>query len=341
MTCARRAKELRYLLEFLSRRCTNPVAYRKGGERPQAAPGLPRRVPGQRGAARPRSTPSPTRLLAERAAFRPLRCWPWVEIAAKLTLSQAEARAEFRRPGSAGSPARQARSASVVLLEGRLVKIFATLQTSRAASARRPRPSTWAYLSRAADGLPDAALGSGPAGRGQLPVPDQAAGSRAAARRSSAAPRPSTTRSRAPTSTHLDPAPPPNFTYPQTWTCSSAAPHKEAHPQSSPQLLRPLGRRVRPRVSLIARRASRWSRRTSCTPPTCCWLPLIPTTLSVRTAGPAHRVSWPASTGPPVRRYGRSSRWSTAVRSCNQEITKDLTTERGRGGGHPDPRALP
>ena len=100
-----------------SRRCTTRWRTAKVVKRPEGAAGLPRRVPGQRGAARTRSTRSLTRCWPS-ARLRPLRCWPWVKSRPGSTLSQAEARAEFaarfaRFAGPAG------RERVRVLLEGR------------------------------------------------------------------------------------------------------------------------------------------------------------------------------------------------------------------------------
>ena len=60
----KRCKELRYLLEFFAP-LYDPVAYKKVVGRPQATPGLPRRVPGQRGTAG--GNPGPGRRDARRS----------------------------------------------------------------------------------------------------------------------------------------------------------------------------------------------------------------------------------------------------------------------------------
>jgi len=196
------------------------------------------------------------------------RCWPWVKSPRKLTLSQAEARGGVHRQVRQVSPARPARSASVSCSRAAREDLR-YLQTSRAASARRPRPSNLAYLS-AADGCRDAALGSGPRrARPAFLFRIKPAGQ---GRRQGAHPR------------HQDPRRrDQGHRTSTTWTCSpptSPTANMDPAPRRAPirrptrklaQLLRAAGRRVRQRIPGLARRASRWSRRTSSTPPTCCW----------------------------------------------------------------------
>jgi len=68
---------------------------------------------------------------------------------------------------------------------------------------------------------------------------------------------------------HLDLLPA-DFTYRNMDLLLGAAGADKKSTRKLAQLLRPLAAEY-DHVFLTARRASRWSRRTSCTPPTCCW----------------------------------------------------------------------
>ena len=268
-TCASGAKELRYLLECFAP-LLDPGAYRRCVSELKAPPGRARRR-----SRTARCSATTIHALRRRdagrdARLRPLRCWPWVRSPRSCTRARPRP-ARSSPPGSQRS--RSARAGRTDRLPRRRlerprgrVKISPPT-TSRAASGRRRRPSTSAYLA-AARRLPDAALGPRPAGRGHASCSGSSRGSRAAARRSSAAPATLDDAIKGTDFDRLDLLPA-DFTYRNLDLVLDDA--DEAPTRRLAQLLDAAGRPSTTSCSSTARRASRWSRRTSSTPPTCCW----------------------------------------------------------------------
>ena len=112
----KRCKELRYLLEFFDP-LHDPVALPQGRRRPEAAAGLPRRVPGQRGAARR------DQHVRRRDAGRTRRA-PAATLLAMGGIAAELARSQVAGPGGVRGPVRPVRrarqpGAGPRLLEGR------------------------------------------------------------------------------------------------------------------------------------------------------------------------------------------------------------------------------
>ena len=196
---------------------------------------------------------------------RPLRCWPWAKSPPSSTLSQAEARADFaapvrqvRRPGGPGAT-------SAPCSSGPPVKIYATYNI-KGGVGKTTAAVNLAYLS-AADGYRTLLWDLDPQGAASFLFrikPRVKGGGKALIRGTK-------TLDDAIKGTdfdHLDLLPA-DFTYRNMDLLLGGAP-TGSRPASSPGC----SGRWRPSTttcSSTARRASRWSRRTSCTPPTCCW----------------------------------------------------------------------
>ena len=211
----KRAKELRYLLEFFAP-LHDPAAYKKVvGDLKQLQDCLGEFQDSQ--VQREEIHALADAMLAERAAPA-ATLQAMSEIAANLAISQAEAREDFAmRFARFAGPARKQRIRTLLAEPadpepGRRVKTYATYNI-KGGVGKTTAAVNLAYLS-AADGCRTCTRRARPAScSGSSP------GSRAAGRRSSAAPRPWTTRSRAPTSRTWTCSRPTSPT--ATWTCSS------------------------------------------------------------------------------------------------------------------------
>ena len=185
------------------------------------------------------------------------------ELTGHLDGEQARARARVRRPPSPRSYARPAAIARLAAARGAAVKVSPPT-TSRAGSGR-PRPRSTSPTSPPRR-VAHAALGPRPAGRRDVPVPGRAAGQ---GRQRGAGPgkRPLDDGDQGHRLRQPRPA---AGRLPLPQHGSRPRRHEEADP-SAAQLLGQRGRRLRRRLPRLPAAASRWCRRTCCTPPTSCW----------------------------------------------------------------------
>ena len=323
----KRAKELRYLLEFFAP-LHDPVAYRKVvGDLKQLQDCLGEFQDSE--VQREEIHALADAMLAERAAPA-ATLLAMGEIAAKLALSQAEAREDFAA-GSPGSRARRARSGSASCSRAAREDLrHLQHQGRRRQDDRRRQPGLPVRRRRP----PHPALGPGPAGRGQLPVPDQAPGQ---GRREGAHPRHQGPGRRDQGHRLRRPGPDPRRLHlPQHGPAPGRA-RTRSRPAGSPSC----SGRWPPSTttcSSTARRASRWSRRTSCTPPTCCWSRSSrPRCRCARwTSSPS---SWPASTAA-AREVRAFFSMVDRRKKLHREIIKDLQAERATSPPPPS-RSVP
>ena len=324
----KRAKELRYLLEFFAP-LHDPVAYRKvvcDLKQLQDCLGEFQDSEVQRHEIHTLADA----MLAERAAPA-ATLLAMGEIAAKLALSQAEARAEFaarfgrfagRRAGSASASCSRAAGEDLRHLQH---------QGRRRQDDRGRQPGLPVRRRR----LPDPALGSGPAGRGQLPVPDQAAGQ---GRRQGAHPRHQDPRRRDQGHRLRPPGPAPRRLHlPQHGPAPRHGWQGGADAKSTRklgQLLKPMAAEYDhvfldcpPSISLVSENVMHAA--------DVLLVPLIPTTLSVRTLDQLTEfVAGFNGHRPQVRAF-----FSMVDRrkKLHQEITRDLATERAGVAATPIP----
>ena len=192
--------------------------------------------------------------------------------------------------------------------------------TSRAASARRRRPST-SPTSPPRDGARDAAVGSRPAGREHLPVPGQAEGQ---GRRAQARARQSDVDALIKGTDHERPRPAARRTSPTaTWT-SRSTPTKRPTRRLA-RVLAPLPASTTtsfldcpPSISLVSESVFEAA--------DALLVPIIPATLSARTFEQL-RAGSPPPSGARARRCWRSSRWSTAASACTARSWSSLAAE--------------